>query len=146
MDGRGNRRGDYLTSTMGVLSFTVLVEIKTPATDLLSGTKEIRSGAWSLSKDLTDALSQIEANIHEWSETGSKERNNRENLEGRNVYTVQPKGIMVVGSLEKVKEPRSKWETFQRFRQSIHRVEIITFDELYERAKFIVTDAASDGA
>jgi hypothetical protein len=138
--GRGTRKGDYLTSTMGIISFTVLVEIKTPGTKLLFGEKEIRNGAWSLSRKLTDALSQIEADIAEWSDEGSKQRNNRDDLEGRRVYTVQPKGIIVIGSLEEARNDRSKWETFQRFRQSIHGVEIITFDELYERAKFIVDD------
>jgi len=41
VDGQGGQRGDYLTSTMGDLSFTVLVEIKTPVAPLLQGTKEI---------------------------------------------------------------------------------------------------------
>lgn len=69
VNGRGGQRGDYLTSTMGDFSFTVLVEIKTPVALLLQGTKEIRNGAWSLSKDLTDAISQIEANIAMWKKT-----------------------------------------------------------------------------
>jgi hypothetical protein len=51
---------------------------------------------------------------------------------------VQPKGIVVVGSLSEVKDDRNKRETFQRFRKSIHGIDIITFDELLERAKFIV--------
>lgn len=66
VDGTGGQKGDYLTSTDGDINFTVLVEIKTPATSLLQGTTPIRNGAWSLSKNLTDALSQIEANIYTW--------------------------------------------------------------------------------
>jgi len=54
VDGTGGQRGDNLMSTTGDLNFTVLVEIKTPATPLLQGTQEIRNGAWSLSKNLTD--------------------------------------------------------------------------------------------
>jgi len=42
LDGTGGQRGDYITSTMGDIRFTVLVEIKTPATPLLQGTQEIR--------------------------------------------------------------------------------------------------------
>jgi hypothetical protein len=71
VDGTGGQRGDYLASTMGDINFTVLVEIKTPATPLLQGKEEIRNGAWSLSKGLTDALSQIEANIDTWNKHGS---------------------------------------------------------------------------
>jgi hypothetical protein len=138
VDGRGGQRGDYLTSTLGDINFTVLVEIKTPGTPLLQGKEEIRSGAWSLSKDLTDALSQIEANIDTWIKQGSVHPDNRDKLEGSGVYTVQPKGIIVIGTLAQFNSNRSKRETFQRFRRSIHGIDIITFDELYERAKYIV--------
>jgi hypothetical protein len=143
VDGRGGRKGDYLHSTQGDINFTVLVEIKTPDTQLLQGIKPMRSGAWSLSKPLTDSISQIEADIDKWSESGSREDDNRDRLEQRGVYTVQPKGIVVVGSLSEVKDGevkdvRDKRETFQRFRQSLHEIDVITFDELRERAKFIV--------
>jgi hypothetical protein len=137
VDGRGGQRGDYLTSTSGETNFTVLVEIKTPGTPLLQGKAEIRSGAWSLSKELTDALAQIEANIDTWDKQGSLQPDNREELENRGIYTVQPKGIIVIGNLSQLNN-RSKRETFQRFRRSIHGIDIITFDELYARAKYIV--------
>jgi hypothetical protein len=116
-----------------------LVEIKTPKTSLLQGDREIRNGAWSLSKELTDALSQIQTNAWTWQKQGADQPENRDKLEtGKNVFTVQPKGIVVIGSLSEVKDQRSKRETFQRFRCSVHGVDIITFDELYNRAKFIV--------
>lgn len=143
LDGTGAQRGDSLHSTVGDLNFTVLVEIKTPSTPLLQGKTEIRSGTWSLSKDLTDALTQIQTNVHQWERKGADEPENRDRLETRKVYTVKPKGIIVIGLLRSFGESRSKRETFQRFRQSVHGIEILTFDEVYNRAKFIVeqTDA-----
>lgn len=138
VDGRGGQKGDYLTSTLGDINFTVIVEIKTPKTALLQGTTEIRNGAWSLSRSLTDALSQIEANIYTWEKQSSEQPDNRDRLEKDNIYTVQPKGIVVIGSLNELASERGKRETFQRFRKSIHGVDIITFDELYKRASFIV--------
>ena len=137
VDGQGGQRGDYLTSTLGDMSFTVLVEIKTPITHLLQGIKGIRNGAWSLSKDLTDAISQIEANIATWEKDGSIQNDNRDRFETENIFTVKPKGVVVIGMLSEL-DSRSKRETFQRFRKSIHGIDILTFDELYERAKFIV--------
>lgn len=137
IDGTGGQRGDNLMSTTGDLNFTVLVEIKTPATPLLQGTREIRNGAWSLSKNLTDALSQIQANIQTWEKHGSEQPDNKDELEKMSVFTVKPKGIIVIGSLSQL-DDRHKRETFQRFRKSIHGIDIITFDELFERAKFIV--------
>jgi hypothetical protein len=62
---------------------------------------------------------------------------NRDLLERRGVYTVQPKGIIVVGTLRLLDE-RSKHETFQRFRTCIHGIDILTFDKLLARAAFIV--------
>jgi hypothetical protein len=118
----------------------VLVEIKKPRTPLLQGVKEIRSGAWSLSKELTDALSQIEANISTWLES-SKQPDNMDRFESGRVYTVQPKGIVVIGSLSEVADVRTKRDTFERFRKSIHGVEIWTFDELLHRARFTVDQA-----
>ncbi len=138
VDGKGGQKGDYITSTEGNLNFTVLVEIKTPATPLLQGTKEIRNGAWSLSKELTDAISQIEANIYTWEKQGSDQPDNRDRFEANSIFTVQPKGIIVIGNLKELEDNRHKRETFQRFRKSIHGVDILTFDELYQRAKYIV--------
>jgi hypothetical protein len=138
IDGTGGQRGDLLMSTMGDMNFTVLVEIKTPNTPLLSGTKVIRSGAWSLSHELTDALAQIQANVQTWEEE-SRKRNNIDKLEKKGVYTVEPKGIIVIGRLNelKIKDERPRWETFQRFRRSIHGIDVITFDELLSRVRFI---------
>lgn len=137
IDGTGGQRGDNLMSTTEDLNFTVLVEIKTPATPLLQGTREIRNGAWSLSKNLTDALSQIQANIQTWEKHGSDQPDNKDELEKIAVFTVKPKGIIVIGLLGQL-DDRHKHETFQRFRKSIHGIDTITFDELFERAKFIV--------
>lgn len=139
VDGQGGQRGDYLTSTVGDINFTVLVEIKTPNTPLLQGRKEIRNGAWSLSKELTDAISQIQANIDTWDKEGSRQRDNVDKFEKDNIYTVQPKGIIVIGKLSEL-DTRSKWETFQRLRRSIHGIDILTFDELLKRAEFIVEE------
>jgi len=140
VDGKGGEKGDYLTSTDGVINFTVLVEIKTPNTPLLQGTTEIRNGAWSFSKHLTDAISQIQGNIDMWEKQGSKLQKNVDKLEGDGVYTVKPKGIIVIGNLGQLTSVRSKWETFQRLRRSIYGIDILTFDELLKRAEFIVEE------
>lgn len=143
VDGTGTQRGDFLMSTMGDLNFTVLVEIKTPNTPLLSGKEEIRTGAWSLSHKLTDSLAQIQANVQTWEET-SRHRNYL-HMEKKGVYTVEPKGIIVIGMLSELKQMDvpSRWETFQRFRRSIHGIEVISFDELLSRARFITRDDAN---
>lgn len=138
IDHKGGQYPDYLGITTGDVRFTVLVEIKGPATPLVQGRNEIRSGAWSLSKELTDALAQVQANADRWNREGARTDENRETLEGAGVYTVKPRSIIVIGSLAQLKGKLHKLQTFERFRRSISDVEILTFDELYERARFIV--------
>jgi hypothetical protein len=142
LHGKGGTRPDFYGSTRGKAKFSVLVEIKTPDTPLLTGKAEIRSGVWSLSRELTDAVAQIQGNTDELNVSAARDRNNEQILRGK--YTVTPKGILVVGSLGEFKDPQStvdiphKVWTFERFRRSLTNVEVITFDELHERAKFIV--------
>lgn len=136
IEGKGGQNPDFLGITQGNVKFSVIVEIKTPDTALLRGDKEIRSGAWSLSKELTDAVAQLQANADEWNVGGARARQNQPKLEG--IHTVTPKGIVVIGSLGQFENIQNKVCTFERFRRSLSNVEIITFDELLERARYIV--------
>lgn len=51
----------------------------------------------------------------------------------------------MIGSLEEFRTREGinidKYRSFELFRRNIARPEIVTFDELYERAKFIVDNA-----
>jgi hypothetical protein len=136
VEGHGGQNPDFLGITQGNVKFSVIVEIKTPNTDLLRGDQEIRSGAWSLSKELTDAVAQLQANTDEWNVGGSRTRQNQAKL--KDVQTITPKGILVIGSLQQIQDTQSKIFTFERFRRSLSNIEIITFDELLERARYIV--------
>lgn len=138
VDGTGEQRGDILCSTEGDIKFTVLVEIKTPQTSLLHGTSPQRNGAWSIAKQLGDGITQLQANLSTWEITGSRTDDNRDRFEENETYTVTPKGILLIGKLDEIASDRDKRNTFERFRQGIHAVEIITFDELLKRAEFIL--------
>lgn len=136
--GRGGERGDYLTHSEGDAKFTCLVEIKRPDTPLMQS-KIYRNGAYGVSDDLAGAIAQVQANCAEWEITGSRSDQNRDVLQ--DIYTVSPKGIVIIGRTAQLNN-RSKRNSFERYRRSLHNPEIITFDELYERAKFIVGEAA----
>lgn len=53
------------------------------------------------------------------------------------IFTVQPKGILIVGHTSQLINS-SKRGTFERFRRNLANPEILTFDEVLDRAKFIV--------
>ena len=136
VSGRGGQRGDFLTATEAETKFTCLVEIKKPTTPLLQSS-EYRNGAWGASKELSGAISQMLINCAKWEISGSREDNNRDRLS--NIYTVTPRGIVVIGNTNQLNN-RDKINSFERYRNAVHNPEIITFDELYQRAKFIVYD------
>ena len=137
--GKGTEKGDFLVRTEAEVRFTVLVEIKRPDS-LLLGSKSYRNGAWQLGEDLTGGVSQLQANCRCWEIEGAQAEQNREALQQKKIYTVHPKGILVIGGTTQLNNI-DKRNTFELFRQSITNPEILTFDELYERAKFIVEHA-----
>ena len=57
-------------------------------------------------------------------------------------FLYQPKSFVVVGTLEEFISANGineeKLGSFELFRKNLANPEIITFDELYERAKFII--------
>jgi Domain of unknown function (DUF4263) len=129
-------KGDFLKRTEAEVRFTVLVEIKRPDSSLL-GNKPYRSGAWQLGEDLVGGVSQLQTNCRRWELSGSQAEQNREALLQKRIYTVQPKGILVIGITNQLNDI-DKRNTFELFRRNVINPEVLTFDELYERAKFIV--------
>lgn len=135
VDRRGGRRGDYLQSTDGAVRFTVLLEIKTPQTRLLR--TEYRNGAYGASNELAGALSQVQTSCHVWQMEGAQNPRNYELLKG--VMTVRPKGILVIGHSSQLDSYDQK-VAFELLRRNTIDPEIVTFDELHARARFIVAE------
>ena len=140
VSGRGRQQGDFLQATEATIKFTVLVEIKRPDTRLLKR-QPYRSGAWPLSDDFVGTVAQVQANCRTWEVEGSVSPRNAESLIANRISTVSPKGILVIGHLAELDDIDRK-TTFQLFRRNLINPEIITFDELYERAKFITENPA----
>lgn len=144
--GTGSQKGDFLMRTEADSHFTVLVEIKTPATKLLSYNKSVprqvknpRNDVWLLSSDLLGAISQIQVNCRTWSIDSQRSENTRI-LEKENTFTVEPKGILIIGNTNELIKNESIVSCFESYRRNTKNPEIITFDELYKRAEFIVNN------
>lgn len=140
--GKGGQKGDYLASTLAETKFTVLVEIKTPATRLFTykstgNLNEYRNGVGLLSKEIIGGVSQLQINCKTWAEN-SQNKLNVKKLENQNIYTVAPKGILVIGNSVELNKNENKINTFEQYRRNLQNPRVLTFDELYERAKFIV--------
>lgn len=139
LDGKNEVKSDYL---LGDKNFTVLVELKRPDTTLFEKDKN-RSESWKLSKDLTYAVSQILAQKAEWQIKSQvpqyDEEENRIDQE-----TFDPKTVLVIGNTNQfaggTKTDLIKRKTFELYRRNSRNIEILTYDELFERANFIVND------
>lgn len=138
--GRGGQRGDYMMATDASVRFAVLVEIKRPTSGLVGD--EYRNGVHALGEDLTGGVSQLQINCRTWATEGSRTEGNAELMRQAGVETVQPKGILVIGNTGQLDVP-AKVRTFELFRQNLSNPEIITFDELLIRARYLA-DAGPD--
>jgi len=120
--------------------FTHLVEVKKPDTPLF-GSKKTRSEAWKLSTELIDSISQILSQKAEWIIKGQQNNysNNGKIIKQR---TVNPKTILIIGNTNQFdgisKESEIKSKTFELFRRDSRDIEILTYDELFKRAYFLV--------
>jgi hypothetical protein len=141
LSGKGMQQGDFLRRTEAFIRFTVLVEIKKPDTNLF-GSTQYRNGAWELHQELIGGVTQVQSNCSKWEKEGAQSDNNREALLKEQTFTVQPKGILVIGHTKQLSEI-SKRNSFELFRRNTVNPEIITFDELFERARFIVERTAT---
>ena len=140
--GKGLEKGDFLQRSEAEIKFTVLVEIKKPDS-LLLGNKPYRNGAWQLGEELTGGVSQIQANCRRWEVEGAQAERNREALQQRQIYTVQPRGILVLGTTGQLNSIEKR-NTFELFRRNVFNPEILTFDELYARARYIVEHSSKN--
>lgn len=137
--GKNEVKADFL---LGDNNFTVIVELKRPDTPLFDNTQN-RSESWRLSKDLTYAVSQILTQKAEWE---IKSQKIQYDSEGNPIYqsTYNPKAILIIGNTNQFagekKENLMKRKTFELYRRNSRDIEIVTFDELLEKAKFIVSD------
>jgi hypothetical protein len=132
-----------------VISNLCFIEIKTHATELLSP-KPYRSGCWAPSKELSGAVAQVQGTVATAVEnlaTKLQLEDKDGNPTGEEIYNYQPKSYLVVGSMSEFANEhgvnKDKLRSFELFRKNTTNPEIITFDELYERARFIVQNNAS---
>ena len=130
--------------TKGIISSLCFVEIKTHDTKLLED-RPYRSGCYAPSKELAGAIAQIQGSVVDATKAITEKLTVHDydgNPTGEQIYNYQAKAYLAVGSMgEFVTENginEDKLRSFELLRKNTISPEIITFDELYERARFIV--------
>lgn len=143
------KRTDALLKTRGALSSLCFAEIKTHETPLLNSTS-YRSGCWSPSKDLAGGISQVQGTVSEACrriQSRLLPTDSDGSPSGEELFLFQPRSFLIIGSLKQFADEggvnAQKLRSFELLRRNTVHPEIITFDELYERARFIVDASES---
>jgi len=110
----------------------MLVEIKTPTTKLLS--KEYRDNVYSVSTDLSGAINQI----LNYKDGFQKEYNLLAFKTSATSELFNPKCLLIAGNQKKEIINKNLRKSFELYRSEMKSVEIITFDELFEKVNLII--------
>lgn len=142
VSGKGSENLDTLA---GNTDYTVLIELKKPSTELF-GKDQNRANSWRLSNDLFSAVSQIleykASHIVEWENESKKYDDTESKITQK---ALDPKAVLIIGRDSMFngtdKEIDIKKKTFELYCRDSRNIKILTYDELYRRAKFIVESA-----
>ncbi len=142
------KRPDGILKTLGLTQFLNVVEIKTHANKLMDSKMYRDSGVWQISSELAGAISQCQQyirisiqNLSEFFELKDKDGNRTK----EEVFCFNPKCFLIIGNTKNEfldDQGRvvniDKLSCFEYFRKNIVVPEIITYDQLYLRAKNII--------
>ena len=141
--GGTDNRNKPIVDFLGTFTdYTVLVEIKRPDTKIFKPSKGGRAGTWEFSAEFTSAVSQIIQQKAEWlsfAQSGDHWNKDGDKLVAR---TRNAKSVLIIGSRNEFsgdgREAQIMRDTFELFRRESRTIDILTFDELHERAEFIL--------
>jgi hypothetical protein len=143
--GSTGKESDALMKSQALVSSLCYVEIKHHKTKLLDHSKSYRSGAWAASKELIGAVAQAQATVAEASKNYQEKLRPTDrdgNPTGEVLFNFKPRSVAIIGQMDEFFAENGlnekKLRSFELYRRNTHSPEIITFDELYHRAKFIV--------
>jgi hypothetical protein len=138
------KRIDGLLRTRGRVSSLCLVEIKRHRTALLTA-NAYRPGAWQPSRELSGAVAQILSSI-DGAERQFQQlfihKDDEGNPTGEAAVVARPRAVIICGTLNDFATEHGinhdKFRSFELFRRHLVTPDVVTFDELLERARMIV--------
>jgi Domain of unknown function (DUF4263) len=138
------KRVDGLLRSHAIISTTCFVEIKRHDTELVAS-EAYRSGIWQPSKELSGAVAQVQGNVSAALEQWHSQeivKNADGDPTGEVIYTTEPRSYVICGSLAEFQTQNGvnerKFRSFELYRRNLLRPEVVTFDELYQRARLII--------
>lgn len=141
---RPGKRIDALMRTRAEISQYVLIEIKRDATKLLRK-DQYRPGCWTASDELSASVTQTQKTVFEFTRNRFRDvlKDDGGNDIGEAAYAVEPRSFVVIGDLSELQGNDDKIACFELYRRKLVSPEIVTFDELFHRARCIVENISS---
>jgi hypothetical protein len=145
-DNRNKPTVDFLAT---FTDYTALVEIKRPDTPIFQARRAGRAGTWRFSANFIDAVSQVLEQKAQWlaaAQSGEHyDKAGQRRLEAR---TRDAKVFLVLGDRSQFdniaggnqRDAEVMRDTFELYRRDTRTIDILTFDELLERARFITRE------
>ena len=135
--------------TRGLIASLCFIEIKTHDAKLLASAP-YRAGCWAPSDELVGAVAQVQGTVYgAVQQIGAKFVGQDKNgaPTGEEAFNYQPRSFLVIGNLSEFMGEHGvnaeQYRSFELYRRNTAWPEIITFDELYERASYIVNHDGS---
>ncbi|MEQ8743708.1 Shedu immune nuclease family protein [Parasphingorhabdus sp.] len=138
------KTADALMRTRAEISQYVLIEIKKDWTDLLQK-DTYRSGCWAVSNELSAAVTQAQKTAFQFSHNRLRDviKDAAGNDTGELAYSVEPRSYLVIGNMAELFGNDDRVACFELYRRNTRSPEIITFDELFQRARCIVENISA---
>lgn len=139
------KRTDALLKSLGAINSLCFCELKLNSDPLLKEVKNpYRGESWQISDALSGAIAQVQRTVHKAVKdfsTKTEVKDSEDNLTGETLYFYNPKAFVLIGNLKEFitdgKINEMKFSSFEMFRKNMKNIEIITYDELYQRAYHI---------
>lgn len=127
---KGGNIADFLCER-SLTGNCLVVELKTPLTKVLG--KKYRGNAFSLSSDLSGAVVQTQNYLSSFVSEGKA-------LVGfeRTLNSLYPRGLIIAGNSSEFADDPTKQKSFDLFRNSQERLEILTYDEVFDKAQKLI--------
>ena len=141
----GGKRTDAVLKSLGAINSLCFCELKLNSDHSFKQVKTpYRGESWQISDALAGAIAHVQRTVHKAVKDFSAKieiKDKQDNLTGETLYFYNPKAFILIGNLNEFifdgRINETKFSSFEMFRKSLKNIEILTYDELYERAFYI---------
>lgn len=132
IEGSGGKEPDFLLKNE-LTTHLLIVEIKTPMTDLLGKSPYRAPDVYAVSRDAAGAVVQIGRYKDEFlTNYGNLHLKSEEKF-----LLADPRCLVVIGCSDQL-DDRAKKDSFEHFRRGLRGTEMITFDELFRKVEVLL--------